>query len=265
MPQRLIGRSAVVTGAAQGIGRATAIRLAAEGARVLAVDLNLAGAEETAAAVSAAGGEAHARRIDVTDASAVEAMIGAAGDLFGRLDVLHNNAGGTDRALDRDVVSIPLAEWDRILRWNLTSAMLGCKYAIPLMIAGGGGSIVNMCSAAGLSGDFLYVAYSAAKAGIISLTRSVATAHGSQGIRCNAIAPGLTVTEATRSGRDGSAFARKQRHYLTPYLGRPEDQAAMVAFLASDDARFVTGQTIAVDGGLLSHTPAADHYTEPGV
>ena len=139
--------------------------------------------------------------------------------------------------------------WDRTLAVNLRSQMLGCKHAIPAMVAGGGGSIVNMSSGAANIGDGTRVAYGVSKAGVQALTRYVATAHGKQGIRANAIVPGLVVTPAVTSQLSDVALRSIADANLTPYLGQPEDVAAVVVFLASDDARYVTGQMIAVDGG----------------
>jgi NAD(P)-dependent dehydrogenase (short-subunit alcohol dehydrogenase family) len=142
------------------------------------------------------------------------------------------------------------------MRINLRGTMLACKAAIPRMRARGGGSIINMSSGAGLRGAMLPTAYGVSKAGIISLTQYVATQHGKEGIRCNAIAPGLIVTPSTASTYAAGPFgAMMLRHHLTPRLGKPADIAATVAFLAADEAEFITGQVICVDGGSLAHAP----------
>ncbi len=259
MAGRLAGKVAIVTGSASGIGRATAHAIAFEGGRVVIADLNGDGAEEVAQEITAAGGEASAQQTDVADEGAIVAMIGAAVRRYGGLDVLHNNAAASDPELmgaDTDVATMDVAVWDTAFAVNCRGVMLGCKHAIPAMLKRGGGSIVNTSSASGSTGDLALPAYSASKAGLNSLTRSVATQYGKQGIRCNAIAPGVIETPALRANISEEQLALYESNHLTPRLGRPEDIAAAVVFLASDEAAFITGQLIAVDGGLLSHHPA---------
>jgi NAD(P)-dependent dehydrogenase (short-subunit alcohol dehydrogenase family) len=146
--------------------------------------------------------------------------------------------------------------WDRTMAVNLRGPMLGCKYAIPAMLARGGGSIIQTSSASGLAGDLTRAAYSASKAGLDSLTRSVATQYGKQGIRCNSIAPGVIATPAVAANVPKEALDAYLGSTLTPRLGLPEDIAAAVVFLASDDSVFITGQVLSVDGGLLAHHPS---------
>jgi NAD(P)-dependent dehydrogenase (short-subunit alcohol dehydrogenase family) len=256
---KLAGRVAIVTGAASGIGRATALALAAEGAAVVVADLVGDGAERVAREIAAAGGRAAAQQTDVADEGSVAAMIEAAVKSFGGLDVLHNNAAATDPALlsgDLELTAMEVAVWDRTLAVNLRGPMLGCKHAIPRMLERGGGSIVNTSSAAGLAGDLVRAAYGASKAGVDSLTRYVATQYGKRGIRCNSIAPGVIATPALAANVPPEQIDAYERSHLTPRLGRPEDIAKVVAFLASDDAAFITGQVISVDGGLLAHHPS---------
>jgi len=246
---RLSGKVAIVTGGAGGIGRASALALGREGARVVVADLDADGAARVAEEV---GADALAIAVDVSDEAQVAAMIARTVASFGRLDVLHNNAALTSAdvlARDTVVTEMALDVWERTLAVNLRSQMLGCKHAIPAMLAGGGGSIVNTSSGAANIGDVTRVAYGVSKAGVQALTRYVATAHGKQGIRANAIVPGLVVTPAVTSQLSDAVLAQVADVNLTPYLGRPEDVAAVVVFLASDDARYVTGQMIAVDGG----------------
>lgn len=256
---RLAGRVAIVTGAASGIGRATAIALADAGAAVLAADLNSAGAEAVAEAISAAGGQAKAQQVDVGDEASVAAMVDSAVGRFGGLDLLHNNAADSSPELmsrDGAIAELEAEVWDRTMRINLRGPMLGCKFAIPRLIERGGGVIVNTSSASGLVGDDTRAAYSASKAGLQSLTQSVATQYGKAGIRCNAIAPGVIETPALAANVPEEIVAVYANNTLTPRLGRPEDIAAAVVFLASDDAAFITGQVLSVDGGLLAHHPA---------
>ncbi len=252
----LEGKVVIVTGAGSGIGRATVQRLSREGASVVAADINLAGAEETVALAAAHGGRAVAQHADVADEDSVRAMVDAAMAAYGRLDGLHNNAANVFVVpQDLDIVSMDMAVWDASMATNVRGPMLGCKYAIPQMLKTGGGSIVNMSSNAGQMGDLLRVAYGVSKAGVDSLTRYVATIHGKQGIRCNAISPGVVATPALVNNVSETELAMFESHHLTPYMGKPEDIAAVVAFLLGEDARFITGQVINVDGGMLAHTP----------
>jgi len=166
--------------------------------------------------------------------------------------VLHNNAALTSPevlARDTTVTEMSIEVWDRTLAVNLRSQMLTCKHAIPAMLQSGGGSIINMSSGAANIGDVTRVAYGVSKAGVQALTRYVATAHGKQGIRANAIVPGLVLTPAVTAQLPADMLAFYEETNLTPYVGLPEDLASVVVFLASDDARYVTGQMIAVDGG----------------
>jgi NAD(P)-dependent dehydrogenase (short-subunit alcohol dehydrogenase family) len=260
---KLTDRVAIVTGAASGIGRATALALAAEGAAVVVADLFAEGAERVAREVTAAGGRAVAQPTDVGDEASVAAMVEAALKSFGRLDVLHNNAAATEPQLlagDLELTAMDAAVWDRTLAINLRGPMLGCKHAIPRMLERGGGAIVNTSSASGLTGDLVRAAYGASKAGLDALTRYVATQYGKRGIRCNSIAPGVIATPALAANVPQPQIDAYERSHLTPRLGRPEDIARAVVFLASDDAAFITGQVISVDGGLLAHHPSYSDF-----
>ncbi len=255
---RLRGRVAIVTGGGSGIGRASALALAREGAAVLVADLSLEGAERVAGEIVAAGGRAAARAVDVSDEASVAGMVADAVARFGGLDVLHNNAAATSWDVlggDGEITGLDLAIWERSLAVNLRGPFLGCKHAIPAMLKRGRGAIVNTSSASGATGDLVRTAYGVSKAGVDGLTRYVATQYGKRGIRCNAIAPGVIETPALRQNVPAEQIALFERHHLTPRLGSPEDIAAAVVFLASDDAAFITGQVIAVDGGLLAHHP----------
>jgi NAD(P)-dependent dehydrogenase (short-subunit alcohol dehydrogenase family) len=255
---RLAGRVAIVTGGASGIGHATALALAREGACVVVADLDGEGARRVAAEIAAQGGRALASRTDVSDEASVAAMVQASVEAFGGLDILHNNAAASDPAVigaDGDIVDLEVETWERTLAVNLRGPMLGCKHAIPRMLERGGGVIVNTSSASGLTGDLARVAYGVSKAGVDALTRYVATQYGKRGIRCNSIAPGVIATPALEANVPPAEVAIHERSHLTPRLGRPEDVAAAVVFLASDAAAFVTGQTLCVDGGLLAHHP----------
>ena len=252
---RLDGKIAIITGAASGIGRATALRVAAEGARTVVADLNDTGAKQVAGEIAVAGGEATAVRVDLGDSDSVRAMVEAAVTAYGGLDVLHNNAAATRLAATRD---LPVSEadpgvWDETMGVNVRGALVAIQAAAPHMIARGGGSVISTSSGAGRTGDLRNPAYGASKAALVSLTRYAATELGRHGIRCNTISPGFIVIPG-KPGRD-TVTATMLRHHLTPRLGRPEDIAALVVFLASDESAFITGQDICVDGGMGAHQP----------
>ncbi|MBW0089863.1 SDR family oxidoreductase [Pseudonocardia sp. KRD-184] len=254
---KLEGKVAIVTGGAGGIGAATVRAMVHEGASVVVADYNLAGAQDVVDSLGSDAGRAIAVRVDVGEETQVVEMVEVAVREFGGLDVLHNNAADTGEVYRRDLglLSMDAEVWDHTMRINLRGPMFGCKHAIPRMLARGGGSIVNTSSASSLSGELVMAAYGASKAGLNSLTRSVATQFGKRGIRCNAVTPGMTLTPGAMENTTAEFREMYVRHFLTPYAGTPEMQADVVVFLASDEARFVTGQIIAVDGGMLSHVP----------
>ncbi|WP_026051913.1 SDR family oxidoreductase [Herbaspirillum rubrisubalbicans] len=263
----LKGKVAIVTGAGGGIGAACAARLARAGARVVVADIDVAGAERQAAGICAAGGEALPAHADIGEDDSIRALMATTVEAFGGLDILHNNAAATgiSNNLDAPVEFMDIGVWDDTMRINLRGTMLCIKYAIALMRARGGGSIINTSSAAAQRGALGYSAYACAKAGIDALTRYVAAQHGKENIRCNAIAPGLVVSPATSAYFSGPAGAMMLAHHLTPRLGQPDDIAETVLFLASAASAFITGQVINVDGGSLSHQPYyADEWRARG-
>jgi NAD(P)-dependent dehydrogenase (short-subunit alcohol dehydrogenase family) len=252
---------AIVTGSGSGIGRATAARLARAGAKVVVADLVLTGAEETVAQITAAGGEATALQADVGEEASVAAMVAAAVDRYGSLQLLHNNAADVVIIQrDLDVLGMDTEVWDRTMQVNLRGPMLGCKHAIPHMLEAGGGAIVTTSSVSGQFGDLARVAYGVSKAGIDSLTRHVATMYGKQGIRCNAVAPGVVKTPALTANVPPEEIAVYAHNHLTPDMGEPHNIADVVAFLLSDAAAYITGQVVNVDGGLTAHTPLFSHF-----
>ena len=255
---RVDGKVAIVTGGASGIGAASAQRLAAGGAAVVIADVDEVGAREVAARISDEGGRALAFATDVSDEAQVRAMVDAAVDGFGALHVLVNNAALVDPAhfaRDVGVVDLEVEVWDRVMAVNVRSVVLGCKHAIPRMIEAGGGSIVNMSSGSAKFGDFVRTAYGSSKAAVNALTRYVATQHGRDGVRVNAIAPGLVLTPPAFANLTPEHRDRLESNLLTPFVGEPADVAHMVLYLASDESRYVTGQVLPVNGGQSAHQP----------
>jgi NAD(P)-dependent dehydrogenase (short-subunit alcohol dehydrogenase family) len=258
---RLNGKVAIVTGGGGGIGGATARALAREGASVLVVDVNEDAAESVARGIRDAGEVAESFRADLSEEQDVEAVMVEVVKRFGRLDVLHNNAALTDSdflSADTAVTELALEVWERTLAVNLTSQMLMCKHAVPIMADQGGGSIINMSSGASLKGDRTRTAYGVSKAGVNALTMYVATSHGKKGIRANTILPGLVITDAVRAHLKEEMLASLSKATLTPSVGQPEDIADVVVFLASDESRYITGQMLAVDGGMSAHVGLGD-------
>jgi meso-butanediol dehydrogenase/(S,S)-butanediol dehydrogenase/diacetyl reductase len=251
VPRRFAGRSALVTGAAHGIGRATAERLGREGARVVLVDIDQHRVAAAAAELIDAGIEALPIAADVSDAGEVARAVATARELAGDLDVLHNNAG---RLRAGSVVDVAIEEWDRTYAVNVRAMFLMCRSVIPSMLARGGGAIVNTASTSGLVGEAGMAAYCSSKGAVVNLTRQLAAESARSGIRVNCVCPGWVPTGFNAPVLEGLDDAAVQTMVeATVPAGRQgtaEEIAAAVAFLASDDAAYVCGHALVVDGGL---------------
>lgn len=245
--KRLEGKTALVTGASRGIGAAIALRLAREGARVA---VNYAGradaAADVVARIEAAGGEAFALQCDISEAEGCAALVISAAEQLGSLDILVNNAGITRDGL---LVRMSDEDWSAVIDTNLSGAFYATRAAAKMMMKARTGSIINIASVVGIMGNAGQVNYSAAKAGLIGMTKSVARELASRNVRANAVAPGFIMTDMTEAMPE-AARENVQKAIALGRLGTADDVAATVAFLASDDASYITGQVIAVDGGM---------------
>ncbi|MDX8482928.1 glucose 1-dehydrogenase [Mesorhizobium sp. VK24D] len=253
---RVAGKVALITGAGLGLGRASSLLLASEGAKLVVSDIDEALAGSTAAEIVKVGGEALALRQDVSKPESWPAVMAAIEQRFGRLDVLVNNAG---IAIAKNIEDTSLAEWRRTMAVNLDGVFLGCQEGIKLMKKSGGGSIINLSSIDGIIGEAELAAYCASKGGVRTLTKAVAVHCAEQryGIRCNSIHPGYIWTPQTENYlRDLGTLEQEKAKALSRhpigFLGEPNDIAWMVLYLASDESKFVTGSEMVVDGGYLA-------------
>lgn len=253
MMGRLGGKVALVTGGSSGIGRASVLAFAREGAKVVVADVNVEGGKETVRLVKEADGEAIFVKADVSQAVEVEAMVDKAVETYGRLDCAFNNAG-IEGALYVSAADYDEVMWDHVLGINLKGMWLSMKYEIPQMLEQGGGAIVNMASLAGLVGSSVNVAYVASKHGVVGLTKAAAIEYAQKNIRINAVCPGVIRTRMGESLFLGNSDIESRVVGLHPVgrLGNPEEVAEAVLWLVSDAASFVVGAALSVDGGWVA-------------
>jgi NAD(P)-dependent dehydrogenase (short-subunit alcohol dehydrogenase family) len=259
---RLKDKVSIITGAASGIGKATALVFAREGAKVMCADVNADGAESVARQIVDTGGDAASIKTDVALEADVKEMVSQTVARWGRLDVLYNNAG---IGYGMPVTQVSEADWDRLMDINLKGVFLGCKHAIPEMLKNGGGAIVSTASDAGLIGTAMLSPYCASKGGVVLFTKSLAVEWGAMGIRVNCVCPGVIRTPildpflATAQAAGTPAeeiWARMAKAHPVGRVGEPEEVGRAVAFLASDEASFITGVALPVDGGFAAGPPA---------
>ncbi len=260
--RRFENKVIVVTGAAAGIGEATVRRFVREGGKVVIADYAREKADALAVELQGQGAEVMAVYFSAVDLESCRKLIGVAGEEFGRIDVLVNNVGGTDLKRDTDVEKMDIGYFDEAFHLNLRCGLYLIQQVIPYMEKSGGGAVVNVASIGGMTADFRGTYYGAAKAGVINMTKYAATQLGKKNIRCNVVAPGLVLTPAALRNLPEAMRCLFVRHNVLDYLGAPEDVAATIAFLASEDAHYITGQTLVVDGGLTIHNPTVADIME---
>ena len=248
----------VITGAAGGIGEATTRRLTSEGGKVVIADKSKEKANNLADELTKSGAEVRSIYFSATELQSCKELIDFALKEFGRIDIVINNVGGMDLKRDTNIEKLDINYFDEAFHLNLCCTMYLSQQVIPIMTSQGGGNIVNVASVSGITADANGTLYGASKAGVINLTRYIATQMGKKNIRCNAVAPGLVITPTAVNHLNEDVRKIFLEQCATPYLGEPKDIAATIAFLASEDARYITGQTIIVDGGLTIHNPTAN-------
>jgi len=251
--RRLDGRVAIVTGGANGMGRAASILFGCEGAHVVVADIDEAGAQETLNHVAAAGGDGISVQVDVADAREQDALVAACMDRYGAVNILYNNAGIL-HADDGGVLDTDETTWQRVMDVNLKGVWLGCRSAIPAMLRSGGGSIINVASFVAFMGAATaQIAYTSSKGGVLAMTREIAVEYARQGIRANALCPGPIDTPLLAELlADPAQRYRRLVHIPMGRLGRAEELAKAALFLASDDSSFMTGSALIVDGGITA-------------
>ncbi len=248
--RRYAGKVVLITGGGSGLGRTTALRVAGEGAAVAVLDVDETGGHEAVRAIRAAGGTAEFQRVDVGSSASVREAVGAAHKRFGRLDVAVNGAGVTGQRAE--IPDVTEDDWNRVVAINLNGVFFGMQAQLPLMAAQGGGAIVNIASILGVVGRANAAAYVATKHAVVGLTKAAALEWGTRNVRVNAVAPSYIATPMTEPRIDAATWAALSAQHAFRHCGAPEDVAAMIAFLGSDDAKFLTAAVHLVDGGFTA-------------
>ncbi|MFT4089456.1 MAG: SDR family oxidoreductase [Asticcacaulis sp.] len=263
----LAGKVIIITGAAGGLGAATARLMALRGARLVLANRRIEGAQALAEELQAQGTQALAVQFDLGDEDSIKGLIARTVEHYGRIDVLHNNAADLSpevSAGDHGILGMDTEIWDRVFRVNVRGTMVACREALPHLLTHGEGAIINVVSSLALQGHIVQNAYSSSKAAIIQMTRCIAAAHGPQGVRANALAPGLTLTPQVAKVFPDAVRTLVEKETLRDRLGEPEDIAELAAFLASGAAANINGQLLVSDGGCTTHVPDIAGYRALG-
>ncbi len=255
--KKLVNKVALITGASNGIGKATAERFVKEGAKVIIADHNIERAEKLASSLRDNQFHAEAVMFEASDLRSATKAVDKALEFFGSIDCIVNNVGGSDLSRDLSAGDLDIKYFDDVMHTNLRSMIATVQSALPYMKEKMEGTIINVASIGGLLGDLRGTLYGISKAGVINLTRYIATHYGRYGIRCNGVAPGLVLTPAAIENLTPEQRETFTKYNSLPYSGQPEDIAGIIAFLASEDARYISGQTIIADGGMSCHNPTA--------
>ena len=255
--KKLVNKVALITGASNGIGKATAERFVKEGAKVIIADHNIERAEKLASSLRDNQFHAEAVMFEASDLRSATKAVDKALEFFGSIDCIVNNVGGSDLSRDLNAGDLDIKYFDDVMHTNLRSMIATVQSALPYMKEKMGGTIINVASIGGLLGDLRGTLYGISKAGVINLTRYIATQYGRYGIRCNGVAPGLVITPAAIENLTPEQRETFTKYNSLPYSGQPEDIAGIIAFLASEDARYISGHTIIADGGMSCHNPTA--------
>ena len=255
--KKLVNKVALITGGSNGIGKATAERFVKEGAKVIIADHNLERAEKLASSLRDNEYHAQAVMFEASDIKCATKAVDKAIEFFGGIDCIVNNVGGSDLSKDLCVDKLDIKYFDEVMHVNLRSMIATAQAALPYMKDKKEGTIINVASIGGLLGDMRGTLYGISKAGVINLTRYIATQYGHYGIRCNGVAPGLVLTPAAIDNLTPEERDKFTQYNSLPFAGKPEDIAGIITFLASEDARYISGQTIIADGGMSCHNPTA--------